>query len=89
MKAWVNFISVCKNVIASNNKRGWVDPDPAIRVSSSKAGKVLLRSNHVGIVDADGNVVAEMISTEDGKPVISCGAKVGLMTKYDVVDLAP
>lgn len=80
-------ISICKNVIASNNKRNWKNPDPAIRVSTSKSGKVIKRSNHIGILDKDGNIVAEVISTTDGKPVISCGAKVGLMTKYEVIDL--
>lgn len=83
----MNFISVCKNVIASNNKRGWVDPDPAIRVSNTKSGKVTMRSDHIGICDRDGNIVAEMVSTKDGKPVISCGAKVGLITSYKVVDM--
>ena len=80
-------ISICKNVIQSNNKRNWEDPNPTIRCSTSKAGKVILRSNHVGIVDSKGNIVAEILSTTDGKPVISCGAKVGLITKYDVVNL--
>lgn len=32
-----NFISVYKNVIASNNKRNWVDPNPAIQVSKTKS----------------------------------------------------
>ena len=32
------FLSVCKNVIQSNNKRGWIDPDPTIRVSNTKSG---------------------------------------------------
>jgi len=80
-------ISVCKNVIAANNKRNWEDPDPAIRVSTSKCGQVTMRSNRIGIVDEHGNVVAEIIATKDGKPVISCGAKVGLITKYNVIDL--
>ena len=80
-------ISVCKNVIQSNNKREWQEPDPAIRCSTTKYGKVVLRSNHVGIVDKDGNIVAEIMATTDGKPVIGCGAKVGLITKYDAVDL--
>lgn len=83
----MSFISICKNVIASNNKRNWVNPQPAIRVSNTKAGKVVNRSNHIGIVDENGNIVAEIISTTDGKPVISCGAKVGLVTKYETVDL--
>jgi predicted transcriptional regulator len=80
-------VSICKNVIQSNNKKNWTNPEPAIRCSTTKAGKVVLRSNHIGIVDKEGNVVAEIISTTNGKPVIKCGAKVGLITKYDVVDL--
>lgn len=80
----MSHISVCKNVIASNNKRGWCDPQPAIRVSSSKAGKVTARGHRVGIVDAEGNVVAEIVSTQDGKPVVSCGAKVAIVTTYEV-----
>lgn len=82
-----NYISVCKNTIQSNNKRNWVDPDPAIRVSTSKSGKATHRSNHIGIVDKNGEVVAEIISTTDGNPVIKCGAKVGIITKYDIVEL--
>lgn len=82
-----NWISVCKNVIAQNNKRGWVEPSPAIRVSTSKHGKVVMRSNKIGIVDKEGNIVATMISTTDGKPVIGCGAKVGLITEYEVIDI--
>lgn len=82
-----NFISVCKNVIASNNKRGWQDPDPAIRVSRTPSGKVTKRAHSIGIVDADGNIVARMVATTDGQPVIKCGAKVALITDYEVVEL--
>ena len=81
------FISICKNVIASNNKRNWVDPLPSIRVSNSKSGKVVNRSNHLGIVDKDGVIVARIQGTTDGKPVISCGAKVGLFTEYETVEI--
>ena len=84
----MNFISVCKNVIASNNKRKWVDPDPAVRVSRTKSGKVVGRYHELGIVDADGNVVAKVISTQDGNPVIKCGAKVAIITEYDVVEIS-
>jgi hypothetical protein len=82
-----NMISVCKNVIASNNKKGWKSPAPAVRVSTTKYGKVVMRSNRVGIVDKDGTVVAEIVATTDGNPVIGCGAKVGLITEFDAVDL--
>ena len=81
------FISVCKNMIAQNNKNGWVDPAPTIRVANSKSGKVVNRSNRIGVLDREGNVVAELIATNDGKPVISCGAKVALITNYETVDL--
>jgi len=81
----MNILSVCKNVIASNNKRGWVCPEPSIRISKSKSGKASARAHEVGIVDKEGNVVARLISTKDGKPVIKCGAKVALVTEYDVV----
>ena len=80
-------ISICKNVIAQNNKAKWIDPKPAIRVSRTKSGKVVNRANKLGIVDKEGNLVAEIISTVDGKPVISCGAKVGLITYYDTVEI--
>lgn len=83
----MSHVSVCKNVIAKNNKKGWKDPDPTIRISNSKSGKVIQRANKIGIVDKDGNVVARLLATEDGKPVISCGAKVALITEYDVVSL--
>lgn len=81
------FISVCKNVIASNNKRGWVDPLPAIRVAKTAAGKAVSRHHTVGITDAQGNVVARIISSTDGEPVLRCGAKVAIITDHEVVDL--
>lgn len=84
----MNFISVCKNVIASNNKKGWKDPNPSLRVSRTPCGKVVKRAHQVGIVDENGKIVARLISTIDGRQVISCGAKVALVTDYDVVDLS-
>lgn len=78
-----NVISVCKNVIASNNKRGWVDPDPAIRVSKSAGGKVSARAHKLAIKDKDGNTVAVIHSSQDGKPVVKCGAKVAIITTYE------
>jgi hypothetical protein len=80
----MSYVSVCKNVIASNNKKQWIDPDPTIRVSNTPSGKVTQRANAIEILDKDGNVVAELVATTDGKPVIKCGAKVALITKYDV-----
>lgn len=82
-----NFVSVCKNVIASNNKRGWVHPDPAIRVSAAPSGKVRRRAHVLGIQDGDGNIIARVVSSTDGKPVISCGAKVAIITDYETVVL--
>jgi len=80
----MNYISVCKNVIQSNNKRNWIDPSPAIRVSNTPSGKVVMRGHTVLIKDKAGVVVAKMVSTKDGKPVIKCGAKVALTTVYEV-----
>lgn len=79
----MDFISVCKNVIGANNKKNWVCPDPAIRVSKSKHGKVTARAHKLGILDKDGNVVATIETTQDGKPIIGCGAKVAILTVYD------
>jgi hypothetical protein len=78
----MSFISVCKNVIASNNKRGWTDPQPAIRVSKTPSGKVVERAHTLAIKDREGNIVARIVSTTDGKPVIKCGAKVAIITEY-------
>ena len=79
----MNFISVCKNVIASNNKRQWKDPEPAIRVSNTPSGKVAKRAHTLAIKDKFGAVVATVVSTTDGSPVIRCGAKVAIITKYE------
>lgn len=80
------WISVCKNVIMSNNKRNWIDPEPAIRVCKTKAGKVLLRGHAVDITDAEGNVVATIHSTTNGEPILKCGAKVAIETKHPVIE---
>lgn len=77
------FISICKNVIASNNKKNWKNPDPAIRVSRTPSGKVQQRAHKLAIKDKDGNIVARIVSSTDGKPVIKCGAKVAVITEYD------
>jgi hypothetical protein len=78
-----NYISVCKNVIGSNNKKQWKNPEPSIRVSRAPSGKVTNRAHRLAIKDRDGRTVAEVISTEDGKPVIKCGAKVAIITQYE------
>lgn len=79
----MRFISVCKNVIASNNKRGWEDPSPAVRVANTPSGKVTSRAHTLAIKDSFGNIVARVISSQDGRPVISCGAKVAIVAEYD------
>ena len=79
----MSFISVCKNVIYSNNKRNWVDPDPAIRVSKTASGAVQERGHTLAIKDKDGAIVARLVSSQDGKPVVSCGAKVAIITEFD------
>lgn len=78
-----NYISVCKNVIAANNKRGWVQPDPAIRVSHSSGGVAKERAHKLAIRDGSGNVVATIVSSTDGSPVLKCGAKVAIVTEYE------
>lgn len=77
------FVSVCKQVIQRNNKRGWVDPDPAIRVCNSPSGKATQRAHTLAIMDAEGNVVATVYSSKDGKPVLKCGAKVAIVCEYE------
>ena len=77
-----NYISVCKNVIAANNKAGWVDPKPAIRISNTPSGKVTGRAHTLAIKDANGETVATIVSSTDGNPVIKCGAKVAIITEY-------
>lgn len=79
----MSFISVCKNVIYSNNKKNWVDPQPAIRVSNTPSGKVTQRAHTLAIKDSQGNIVARIVSTKDGNPVIKCGAKVAIITEYE------
>ena len=76
------FISVCKQVIQQNNKRGWVDPKPAIRVGRTSAGQATKRAHSLAIKDAQGNTVATILSSTDGKPVLKCGAKVAIVAEY-------
>lgn len=80
----MNYISVCKNIIQSNNKKGWNDPDPAIRISRTKSGKATGRGFTVAIKDAAGNIVARIRTTKDGKAIIKAGAKVVIETVHDV-----
>jgi hypothetical protein len=76
--------TVCKNVIASNNKRKWENPDPAIRLGKTKSSPAIGRGHEVAIHDAEGNVVARIISSTDGKPVVRCGAKVAIVAEHDM-----
>lgn len=80
----MNIITVCKNVIASNNKKNWIDPDPVIRVSETKSGQAIGRSNYLEIMDHWGMPVAWIEVTTDGKPIVKCGAKVAIKTLYPV-----
>lgn len=77
-------LTVCKNVIQSNNKKGWVNAEPAIRIANSKSGKAVGRSHSVSILDKNGDAVAEIVTTKDGKAIVKCGAKVAIFTKYPV-----
>lgn len=84
----MNYVCVCKNSIQANNKKKWEgELEPTIRVSRTPSGKVTCRSNRVGIVDSLGNVVATLESSSDGKPLISAGAKVALITEFDIINL--
>lgn len=75
-------ITVCKNVIAANNKRGWKDPAPAIRLGKTAGGPAEDHAHKVAILDRVGNVVALLESTTDGQPIVKCGAKVAITTLY-------
>lgn len=82
------FISVCKQVIAQNNKRKWVDPSPAIRVSNKSYGSATKRAHTLAIKDDRGNTVATIISSKNGLPVLKCGAKVAIIADHptEVID---
>ena len=84
----MSYVCVCKNAIQANNKKKWEgELQPPIRVSNTPSGKVTMRSKVIGITDKDGNIVGKLLTSEDGKPIISAGAKVALVTEYDVVNL--
>jgi hypothetical protein len=83
----MNVLTVCKNVIAGNNKRNWVDPQPAVRIAKNKSGSAIDRAHSVAIVDKNGDIVARIMSTRDGNPVVKCGAKVAIITEFDVVNI--
>lgn len=78
----MSVVTVCKNVIQSNNKKGWVNPEPAIRVAKTKSGKAVARGHFINILDKDHSVVATIETTQDGSPIVKCGAKVAIFTKY-------
>lgn len=78
------FISINKNTIAANNKAGWKDPQPPIRIAKSAKGPAVDYGHQVAILDKFGRTVAKIRTTEDGSPLLKCGAKVAIETKYDV-----
>lgn len=82
-----HFVSVCKQVIAANNKRGWVKPEPAIRVGRSKSGPAISYHHDLGITDASGNIVARIVSSKTGERVLKCGAKVAIITEFETVEI--
>ena len=83
-----NYISVCKNVIAENNKKKWKHPKPPIRISQRPSGPAVAHGFSVGILDKDGTIVAKLQTTKDGKPLLKCGAKVMLATEFPTTVLA-
>jgi hypothetical protein len=78
----MTILTVCKNVIAANNKRQWKDASPPIRVANTAGGKAQLHAWQAYIVDKNGEIVATIWSTQDGKPIVKCGAKVAIETVY-------
>ena len=75
----MKYASVCKNVIAANNKKGWENPDPTIRLSNTPSGKVQARAHSVGIMDAvKATWLRDLWRHKTATPVIKCGAKVAL-----------
>ena len=82
-----HYISVCKNVIATNNKKCWINPDPAIRVSHSPSGEAKEHVHELAILDSEGQIVARILTSKDGKPVLKCGAKVAIITEYPTLPL--
>jgi len=67
----------------SNNKKNWIDPDPAIRISKTKSAPATERANEVNIIGDHGEVVATIYSSTDGNPILKCGAKVAIWTKHE------
>ena len=78
----MSFISINKQTIAQNNKAGWVDPAPAIRVAEKRHGPGEYGHN-VAIKDANGKVVAVVCSSRDGEPLLKCGAKIVIETLHE------
>jgi hypothetical protein len=73
------YISINKHRIACNNKNNWVNPLPCIRVSKTKSSKGEY-CFYAGIQDEEGNIVAEVIQSNDGAPLLNCGAKIVIKT---------
>lgn len=80
----MSVITVCKNVIGQNNKAGWKNPKPPVRIANTCGGEYTDHVFEVSIKDKNGEEVAKVITTKDGKPVVKCGAKVAIITKYPV-----
>lgn len=77
-------VTVCKNTIAANNKRDWVDPKPAIRIARTPGAKADEYAHEAAIVDKNGEIVAVIHTTTDGQPIVKCGAKVAITTEFPV-----
>lgn len=71
------FIHVNQHVIKANNKTG--DRNPVITVKTSTSNTY---GHRVAILDADGNVVAEVIYSPDNP--LRCGARVWIETRNPV-----
>jgi hypothetical protein len=72
----VSTITVCKNVIMQNNKRKWKNPDQPVRIAGGRKMPASAHCFDLAIMDASGNEVAYIRTTEDGQPIVRCGAKV-------------
>lgn len=80
------YISINKLKIAENNKTGWVNKFPTIRVSKTKSGKGTYGSK-ILLLDKNGDLVAEIYQTPDGSALLSCGAKVVIKTHNCLVQV--
>lgn len=77
-------ITVCKNVIMTNNKKNWINPLPPIRIGKTNSSKAEYHAFEIIIKDHSGKEVGRIKTTRDGKPIVKCGAKVAIETTYPV-----